>query len=318
MKKNVYVICGGPGNEHEVSLKSAKSILTSINKKDFFVNKVFLDKNGNWYLNNKLKNFESILKEMKNGFAWPIIHGEYGEDGELQKTLEINKINYFGTNSKVSKIAIDKYKTQRKLQQYNINFPKSKVVRKVTDVINFNFPVIVKPVNEGSSVGLYKLENLDEYKSTIKLILKKFDQVLVQECISGREFTCGVVRVKNKNLPLLPSEIILTKSSIFDYKAKYKKGNCIEITPAEISKEITKQIQNTALHAHLKLGCRDISRSDMILTSNNTLILLEVNTIPGMTKTSFIPQQLDASGIPLEQYVNMVLSQAFKEMGSKR
>ncbi len=153
----------------------------------------------------------------------------------------------------------------------------------------------MKPVDEGSSISVYKIASKKELEPCIQEELRLRNSVLVQKFIQGREFTCGVIEVDGELLALEPTEIILTQGTLFDYAAKYTPGGCLEITPADIPAELRKEIQETAKKTHRISKCSDLSRTDMIYQSDGTLVILEINTLPGMTETSFIPAQLKAA-----------------------
>ncbi len=308
----VAIIFGGPGKEHEVSVSSAKNILENIDKSIFDIIEVFIDKDKKYIIDNVVFEEQDGLQEIKNKeveVIFPIIHGTYGEDGELQSKLEELGIPFVGSSSNVSTLTIDKNKTNELLQEHGITIPQSKIVYRGDSVIPFNFPIIVKPVDEGSSVDLYKIKNEEEYKNSLDVIFKNHEAMLAQEYIQGREFTCGVVKINNNPAPLIATEVILTKGELFDYDAKYSVGGCREITPADVDEDIMNRIKDTALRCHTILGCNSISRTDMIL-KDDKLYVLEINTVPGMTKTSFIPQQAKVCGYEMKELITLLINSA--------
>lgn len=308
----VAILYGGGGSEHEVSISSAKNILENIDHSKFDVLEIFIDKDKNYKIGEEIFEEEKGLEEIKNrkiDIAFPVIHGDYGEDGILQDKLERKGIKFVGSSSEVSAITIDKNKTNEVLSKNNIKIPKSKIISKENNLIDFNYPIIVKPVDEGSSVGLFKFENENEYKNSQNKIFENHEIMLAQEFIEGREFTCGVIEKEGKATPLVATEVILTKGNLFDYTAKYTPSGCKEITPAEIDEDLMKRIQNTALSCHNILGCNSISRTDLILKENE-LYVLEINTIPGMTKTSFIPAEAKACGYEMKDLITILINSA--------
>lgn len=361
-KIKIAIVYGGPSRERYVSVMSKQNIVDNINKDIYEIFEIFIDKNYNIFdttnnlkikisknKNNKETNQKDLIFFLKShniDKVFIIIHGQYGEDGTIQKLFEKHKIKFVGSDSKTSSIAINKYKTNKILQNNNINIPKYKLltrdnVKIILDNYNknqiqkdkthknfknkslnnskeslfkdFTYPIILKPLTEGSSVDLYKVIDNKNLFKVINKVFKIYDKVLLQECIIGREFSCGVIDIKNKKQikqkSLMPTEIIVKKGAIFDYNAKYTIGLCQEITPPqELSDNIIKNIQSTAINCHQILNCKDISRTDMILSqSDNLLYVLEVNTIPGMTKNSFIPQQAIASGLQVTQLLDILL-----------
>lgn len=308
----VAILFGGPSSEYEVSLSSAKNIIESIDRSLFNVLEVHITKDcmyeidGVRYL--EQEGLEEIQKR-KVEVVFPILHGAYGEDGILQRHLEQMQISFVGSSSSVSSLAIDKNKTNILFQNHGLTIPKTSHIRRDSVEHDCLYPVIVKPVDEGSSVDLFKCNNEEEYKNVHEVIFKNHETMLIQECIEGREFTCGVIEEEGNPVPLLATEIILTQGELFDYNAKYTVGGCIEVTPAEIHDDVMKRIQNVALACHTLLGCKSLSRTDMILR-DDSLYVLETNTMPGMTKTSFIPAQAQASGYSMKELVTILINSA--------
>lgn len=251
---------------------------------------------------------EKILTE--NGIVFPVIHGEYGEDGALQKILENAGIPFVGSPSESMALTIDKQKTGDHLSRLGFRTPKSFVVTEETELgsLGLEYPVIVKPKSEGSSVSLYKPASVEELRGVLSKEFTQRKEILVQEFVSGREFTCGVTETGNGPEALVPTEIILTQSELFDYDAKYRAGACVEVTPAEVEPEIFEKIRQTAIGVHEACGCRDLSRTDIILNGKGELVVLEINTIPGMTGTSFVPAQLRAIGSSLDEFVRSTVT----------
>lgn len=181
-----------------------------------------------------------------------------------------------------------------------------------------DFPAIVKPKDEGSSVSLYKPKNRRELASVLSEEFRKRDEILVQEFVAGREFTCAVVEKDGVATALVPTEIVLTGGELFDYDAKYRKGACLEITPADILPETARRIRELAVAVHAACGCRDFSRTDMILNESGELVVLEINAVPGMTETSFLPAQLSAAGSSMEAFVRECAESAVRRSGGSR
>lgn len=309
----VIIIFGGPGKEDEVSISSAKNILENIDRDKFEVVEVFVDKNKKYIINDKIFAEQEGLQEIKNmkvEVIFPIIHGTYGEDGELQSELEELGVPFVGSSSRVSALTIDKNKTNSLLERNGIKIPRSKIISKEDIGFDFQYPIILKPINEGSSVDLFKFENKNYSDNQIDFVFKNHKEMLAQEFVTGREFTCGVIEKEGEVIPLIATEIILTKGELFDYQAKYTVGGCKEITPAEIDVVTMKNIQDIAVACHKVLGCKSISRTDIILKDND-IYVLEINTVPGMTKTSFIPQQAKVCGYDMKELVTMVINSAF-------
>jgi D-alanine-D-alanine ligase len=308
----VALIFGGPGKEHEVSLSSAKNILENADRNLFDILEVLITKDKKYQIDNKIFDEDFGIEEIKKReveVIFPIIHGTYGEDGELQEKLEQVGIKFVGSSSNISSLTIDKNKTNRVLEENGITIPKSKIITKDNHISNFTYPVILKPVDEGSSVDLFKFENEIEFNNKIDSVFKNHEEMLVQEFVKGREFTCGVIEKDSEDVPLIATEVVLTKGELFDYEAKYTTGGCKEITPAEVDSVTMKRLQDVAVTCHKILGCKSISRTDMILKDGD-IYVLEINTVPGMTKTSFIPQQAKACGYDMKDLITLLINSA--------
>jgi len=287
-KKKLVVMYGGPGGEHEVSVKSGENVFEALDKNKYDAEKILLSKNFKKFRQAQLDKWRH-----EKFLVLPIMHGKFGEGGEVQSVLEKNKIKFIGCGSKVSKVCIDKFATQKVLIKSKILTPETFVVKKQADILKIKEGVfIVKQNDGGSSVDLFKVKTKTELERAVKTLLKKYGQCLVQEFVEGREFTCGVIQNKKKIIALPVTEIVLTKGDLFDYEAKYSVGGCEEVTPAKIDDKLRQKIQIVSKKVFKALGCRDLGRVDMILGSNNRLYVLEINTMPGMTGTSLIPQQL--------------------------
>ncbi len=290
----IAIVYGGPSSEHEVSVNSAKNVLGAIDRTKYNVLEVFIPKDGA---------FDLSTVKGKCDVVFPVLHGAFGEDGKLQAILEKEKIPFIGSGSVASAHAMDKNISNKIFSENGIAIPRSVVT--TTTPPDVSYPVVIKPVNEGSSVGLKKCESKEELEKALPESVQKYGAVLVQEFIQGREFTCWILEDNGKDIALPPTEIILS-TGLFDYRAKYTPGVATEITPAEVGASTLEKIQMTALKCHELLGCKSLSRTDMIL-SGDTLYVLETNTLPGMTQTSFIPQQAKAYGLTMTQVIDILI-----------
>ncbi len=310
--KKVAILFGGPSSEHEVSLASAKNILENIDREVFDILEVLITKECQYIIDGiSFTEIDGIqeIKKRNTDIVFPVLHGAYGEDGTLQKKLEEINIPFVGSSSDVSSLAIDKNKTNQILHLHGILIPQSSIITKMNVEHSCLYPIIIKPVDEGSSVGLFKCKDYIEYKNLLEKIFEKHNEMLVQEFIQGREFTCGVFENINEIVPLVATEILLTKGEMFDYDAKYTIGGCEEITPANVDQDVMMRIQNLAINCHSVIGCRSLSRTDLILKDDD-LYVLEINTIPGMTKTSFIPAQASACGYSMKEFITILIELA--------
>lgn len=296
---------GGPSSEHEVSLASGKMVLQAM-PASYDVWPVVLPRHRNFVLREILpQNIDAVFLAL---------HGEYGEDGQVQKELEKLKIPYTGSDSKTSSFAINKYKTAKLLRQNGLIVPEHKLFKKGEDFPHqLSWPCVVKPNSRGSSVGVSIVQKPAGLKAALKLAFKFDKEVLIEKFIPGKELTCGVINVSpTKALALVPTEIIPKKSSFFDYRSKYTKGASLEITPPRVNKDLIKKFQNAVLRVHKTIGAYGMSRTDMILGSDGKLYVLEINTIPGLTQTSLLPQGAAASGIDFPTLLDLNIKNALQ------
>ena len=312
MKKRVGILYGGPSSEHEVSLKSAQNVLANIDIDLYEPIGIFITKQGSFIFGNKELSGDEAIQELKHScdVVFPVLHGAFGEDGTLQKLLEDAGVSFVGSGSAASRNAMDKHTAHAVFVKYGLRIPETQLVRRDTPRITLTFPVILKPVNEGSSVGLSIFTSHEAFGISRNEIFSQRTEMLAQEFIIGREFTCGVLEIEGKPVALPASEIILKTPGLFSYETKYTAGACTEVTPAIVPKETMKRIQDTALRCHEALGCKSISRTDMIMSEDGTIYVLETNTLPGMTKTSFIPAQAEAYGLSMKDLTTTLLESA--------
>ncbi len=323
---------GGQSAEHEISLATGEMIVEALDKKKYELKPVIITKEGKWLLPPGMKLFDdsgqikkvlvvaedrealSRLKSQKKGVdvVFIALHGNYGEDGTIQGLLELAGLPYTGSGVLASALAMDKEMTKRILQAERILMPNHVILEKnyqPVDLRKIKLPVVIKPVKEGSSVGISVVKKRSELLPAIKEAFQFDSRIMAEEFIRGREITAAVLG--NKKLLALPLIEIRPKvSHFFDFKAKYEVGGSEEICPAPVNKTLTKKIQDIAVRAHRILGCRGVTRSDFILKENKPYFL-EINTIPGMTKTSLVPQAAEKSGLSfsglLDELVRLAL-----------
>jgi len=230
------------------------------------------------------------------------LHGDCGENGKIQAVFDLWGIKYTGTGSFSSALAMDKAVSKQLFNLYNVNTPKSHMLASEDDEYEPGFPCVVKVVNGGSSVGVYIVNNKNEYHSAVHDAFRYDSKVMVEEYIKGREFTCCVM--DGRALPVVE---IAPISGFYDYKNKYQAGSTVETCPANISKELTETIQNEAVNAYKSLGIEVYARMDFIVTEDEKVYCLEANTLPGMTPTSLIPQEAAAVGKSYEDLCEWII-----------
>lgn len=323
--KRILLIYGGPSGEHEVSLKSADMVNQNLDAAKYDVRKVLIHKDETWQFlpdDKKLRLGEAISHISAEHFdatAFITVHGSFGEDGRLQAILDSIHVPYTCSDTTASAIAMDKSVSNLIYSATGLPIAPFITLNKnkpeIDNIETLKFPVIVKPVRSGSSLGLSKVENKSDMDCALEEGFKYDDNVMVQEFIIGREITCGVLDDENgESFALPPTEIIPAEGKLFDYEAKYVPGASQEITPPNLSADKVKAVQDLAVRAHKALGCSGISRSDFIL-DGDLWYILETNTIPGMTETSLIPQAAKAAGIGPSELLDMLINSALRNHG---
>ncbi|MBY0110529.1 D-alanine--D-alanine ligase [Patescibacteria group bacterium] len=316
----VGVLRGGPSSEHDVSLKTGAAILKNLPADRFTARDIFIDRQGVWHERGIPVSPERVLRNVDAIVIG--LHGEYGEDGEVQKLLERFGVPYTGSNSLSSYLAMHKVLAKQHALDIELLTPRYHLVEKAEDleriahevVQTFLQPVIVKPVAAGSSVGMALTHGYDPLVEAATAILNAGAGVLIEERIQGREATVGVVEGlrDEEHYVLPPIEIIPPPSEqFFSYAAKYG-GETREICPGPFPKEVTKELMRAAKEIHKALGLRHYSRSDFIVSPRG-IYYLETNTLPGMTEQSLMPKALAAVGVKFEDFLTHLVHLAIKK-----
>lgn len=347
MKKlSIGLIYGGKSTEHEVSIKSAKSILSVLDRGKYDINLIYINKNGEWFssLDNKFieekDNFingEKVRIENRGrligsnvdktlDIVLPILHGTLGEDGTIQGLLELYGVPYVGCNVRSSAICMDKDITKKLLQIEGIKVANSVVVKyHEQDKINFNdtrdklgLPMFVKPVNQGSSVGVSKVVDEKTFYDSIDSAFKYDTKIMIETEILGREIEISVL---GDNPPFVsqPGEII-ANTDFYSYESKYTDENgAALVIPASFDSNMEKLLKQTALTAFETLDCEGLARVDMFVTVDDEIYVNEVNTFPGFTNISMYPKLLESSGFEYTKVVEKLIDIAIhrQEIKSK-
>ena len=302
-KAKIGVLCGGMSSEKDVSMRSGKNCYEALKRLGY----------DNAELIVVDENISKTLQEKKFEYAYIALHGKYGEDGCIQGLLEILKIPYTGCGVMASAICMNKEYTKRVLSTCpDIPLIKSVFVKKGEDVFEktkiLNYPLITKPVSEGSSFGMTKVNSKEELQEAYNEASKFNDDVLIEEFIDGYFVTVGVLENEGK---VFATEIleIRTKTEWYDFDAKYTKGLSEFILPANLDKATTDFIKELAVKSHITAGCSGVSRVDFMIKDNKPYFL-EVNTSPGMTDTSDLPAQSKVMGINYDNLVLLILNSA--------
>jgi len=315
-KLKVGVIMGGPSNEYEVSLQSGENIYAALkNHPGFFAEKILLPKSKKaaWQ---SLKESIKILK--KFDLIFNALHGEFGEDGTIQKFFEDQKIYYTGSDSRASKIGMDKILSKKLFKKAGLNVASAVIFHQGESLqkIKIRPPFVIKPAHCGSSIGVSIIQSQKELLPALKRAFRYGKILIIEKYLKGREITCGVLEnFRGKKIyPLIPTEIIPQKDKLFNYRAKYTPGASLEITPAFLPTNLLKLCQKTAVKTHQAIGARHYSRTDMILVEKPTpkFYVLEINTLPGLTKNSLLPKQLKAVGLEFKNFLEHLIKISLK------
>ena len=302
--KNVLVVLGGASGERAISLESGRACIKALKKKDYKVSS----------FDPKIQNFNLINKK-KVDVIFNALHGRDGEDGVAQSYFEYLKIPYTHSGVISSFNAMNKLISKKIFIKNNIKTPKfvsikktkykAKKLQKIISSKKINFPIVLKPINEGSSLGVVICNNKEKLFRSFNFLLKKYDELLLEEYIGGQEIQVAVIN----NDPIGAIELV-PKRLFYDYKAKYtKKAKTKHLMPARLSKKKYNEVLNIAKKSHKVLKCRGVTRSDFKFF-NNIFYLLEINTQPGMTSLSLVPEIAKFKGLTFENLVEKILLDA--------
>ena len=322
--KNVLILFGGNSFEHEVSCMSAKSILENIDTQKFRITTVGITKGNEWFIyrgilenildwqkedNEKISNIIEFIK--KFDVVFPVLHGANGEDGRLQGMLDLFNIPYVGCKTLASAVSMDKIFSKYIFSYLGIpQVPFVEITNDLSlkDVVKeLGFPMMVKPSNGGSSIGINKVTNKKELKKAISEAKKYDHKVLVEKFIVGRELECAVI--EDKRIKISSVGEIKPANEFYDYNAKYENDKSYTIIPADISYEVEEQIKNYAKKAFLGINASSLSRVDFLYDENaNEIYLNEINTLPGFTTISMYPQLFINNGYTYQEIITSLIN----------
>ena len=307
-KPKIALLLGGISAEREVSLKTGEEIGKALDKEKYEV--TFYDPRDD------LLSLCQYIDQGDVDLVIPALHGPFGEDGRIQGMLDMWKIPYLFSGCLASAVAMNKEWSKKIVNEEGVPIIKGKKLQRKDNIgkniKDISFPLVIKPVELGSSVGINIVKKEEELKEAIEQAFHYDDNILVEEYVKGRELTVTVMgRKEPQALPVI--EIIPKKSEWFDFQAKYEPGATDEICPADIPENIKERIQEQAVKAFQVLGCRDVARVDFIWEESEDIIyFLEINTIPGMTSTSLVPQAAQAAGKSFSQFLDELIEGALK------
>lgn len=335
--KRIFVFMGGPSSEHNVSVVSGTGIVRALNVRKYAIHPVLITQSGEWIWGEKhlspyqcqnfnvnffagaqnkmIKKLRPSIEELKPiDFALLALHGRFGEDGHIQAMLDYANVPYTGSGMLSSALAMDKIKSKEIYKANNIptaefrvwqskNFSKELIEEAFE---NLGSPLVIKDPLGGSSLGMGFAKDIPEAENLCEKLFKSSNRLLVEQFINGKEANCGYIE---GCAALPPTEIRMTTREYFDFEAKYN-GEVEEITPAEFSDSLTKEIQDLVFKAHYALDCSVYSRTDVRIDKNNKLFVLETNTLPGMTPTSLLPQQAKCIGLDYDALVEALIEKS--------
>ncbi|MEO8096487.1 MAG: D-alanine--D-alanine ligase family protein [Acidobacteriota bacterium] len=314
----VAVLCGGRSGEHEISLRSAESIVKGLDPEKYDVHRIFITPEGRWQPG-------PILPEpgVNTGIdvVFPVLHGTFGEDGTVQGLLELADLPYVGCGVLASAVAMDKDALKRLLAERGIPVVEwVTVTRGKWDVANvatrFPYPVFVKPANLGSSVGISKVTQASDLEAALQLAAQFDRKIIVERGIAGREFECSVMGNDDPKAAI-PCEVLPSRA-FYDYEDKYLLDTAKTILPAPLEPAQTAEIQRLAVEAYRAAGCEGMSRVDFLMESATGAIFVnEINTIPGFTSISMYPKMWEAAGVPFGRLLDGLIELALERQRAK-
>lgn len=325
---HVAVLMGGMSSEHEVSLMSGRGVVAALDRARYRVTPVTIGKDGGWtFGEDPPRAIHDALVHLRTiGVACVFIalHGPYGEDGRMQGLLDLLGLPYTGSGCAACALAMDKVRCKAVVSSQGIRVAGHLALDRATWAVDpeavvaaarqdIGFPCVIKPVRQGSSVGIAMPKNEREFREGIEAVFQADDYIMVEEFVTGTEVTCAVLHTDPGGaIEALPVTEIRPKSAaFFDYTAKYTPGATEEITPARIAPEVADRVRDMAAHVHDMVGCAGWSRSDFIIDEQGP-IWLEVNTVPGLTPTSLYPQACAAAGIGYGEMCGMFVEAALR------
>ena len=328
LKRNIAIVCGGDSSEHDVSMRSAQGIYSFFDKERY--NVYIVDVKGqDWHVQladdttaQKDKNDFTFVcdgKVVEFDYAYITIHGTPGENGLMQGYFDLLHVPYSTSGVLVEAMTFDKYVLNNYLRGFGVNVADSILVRRGEEIDEnevarrLGMPCFVKPAADGSSFGVSKVKEPDQLAAALRVAFMESNEVMIERYMQGTEISIGCYKTKEKSV-VFPATEVVTSNEFFDYAAKYN-GQVQEITPARIADATAKAVAEETSRIYDILHCNGIIRIDYIITKdaegNDCINMLEINTTPGMTATSFIPQQVRAAGLDITQVLSEIVENQF-------
>lgn len=334
-KRNIAIVCGGDSSEHDVSLKSAQGLYSFFDKERyniFIVDikgldwKVGLSDGTSAKIDRNDFSFQAKERKVVFDYAYITIHGTPGENGLLQGYFDLMRIPYSTSGVLIEALTFDKFVLNQYLRAYGVSVAESLLIRKGYEELvsdediekTIGMPCFVKPASDGSSFGVTKVKDKDHLPAAIRKAMMESPEIMVEAFIEGTEISQGCYKTKEKSV-VLPATEVVTDNEFFDYDAKYN-GQAKEITPARLEEDTARRVGELTSHIYDILGCNGIIRIDYIIsktrkadgTEADKINLLEINTTPGMTPASFIPQQAKAAGLEMRDILTEIIENQFR------
>ena len=329
LKRTIAIVCGGDSSEHDVSMHSAQGLYSFFDKERY--NVYIVDVKGiDWHVELEDgtsapidKNDFSFIENGKHiefDYAYITIHGAPGENGIMQGYFDLIHLPYSTSGVLVEALTFDKYVLNNYLRGFGVNVADSILLRRGEEYNEeeiekrLGMPCFVKPAADGSSFGVSKVKNIDQLAPALRVAFMESDEVMIEGFLDGTEISQGVYKTKDKSI-VFPATEVVTSNEFFDYNAKYN-GQVQEITPARINPDTAKRVAAETSRIYDILHANGISRIDYIISKdkegNDVINMLEINTTPGMTATSFIPQQVRAAGLDIKEVLSEIVENQFK------
>ena len=326
LKRNIAIVCGGDSSEHDVSLRSAQGLYSFFDKDRYNVYIVDI-KGQDWHVElpggitaRIDRNDFSFVEDGKAklfDYAYITIHGTPGENGILQGYFDLMGLPYSTSGVLVEAMTFDKFVLNQYLRSYGVSVADSLLIRQGYEQLvsddeieqRIGMPCFVKPAADGSSFGVSKVKNKDQLAPAIRKAMLESSEIMVEQFLEGTEISIGVYKTREKSV-VLPATEVVTSNEFFDYDAKYN-GQVEEITPARLPEDVTRRVREITSHIYDILHCNGIIRIDYIISKEGKISMLEVNTTPGMTVTSFIPQQVRAAGLEMKEVLTDIVENQF-------
>ena len=327
LKRTIAIVCGGDSSEHDVSLRSAQGLYSFFDKERY--NVYIVDVKGqDWHVElpdgTTAKIDRNDFSFIENGearlfdYAYITIHGTPGENGLLQGYFDLIGLPYSTSGVLVEAMTFDKFVLNHYLRAYGVSVADSMLIRKGYEELvsddeieeRIGMPCFVKPAADGSSFGVSKVKNKDQLAPAIRKAMMESPEIMVEALLEGTEITQGIYKTRDKQV-VFPITEVVTSNEFFDYDAKYN-GQVQEITPARLPQDVTDRVSQITSSIYDILHCNGIIRVDYIVSKEGKISMLEVNTTPGMTATSFIPQQVRAAGLSMKDVLTDIVENQFK------